>query len=79
LFKTVFTISHKDFLKILKEKIPDFKEPQFNAIKNEIRNDPNCFKYKYLDTIPTSKSVKKPWYSNAGVEKAIRLLTNPAK
>jgi len=74
LFKTIFTISHKDFIKIIKEKV-GYKEntANFEIIKSEIRSDPNCFKYRYLDAVPTPKSTKKPYYSQEAINKAIQL------
>lgn len=74
-FKEVFTLPYKDFLQKLKEEIPGFRENQKNmrVIAEQIKTDPNCFRLRYLDVIPHAKSTKKPYYSQAAIDKAIEL------
>ena len=75
LFNDIFTINSKDFIKKLKEAVPRFLENNTNKniIKKEIKGDADCFKIKYLDAVPTAKSIGKGFYSQIGVDKAISL------
>lgn len=62
----------------LKGAVSKFKENTTNVriISKEIKGDANYFRNRYLDAVPTAKSSKKGFYSEAGLAKAIELFTN---
>lgn len=75
LYDEKFNLTTEMLNKRLRAEIKGVKfGKEYNAIIKEIKENINLFKWRYLDTSPTPKGSRKPYYSEEGLEEIKRKL-----